>query len=63
MCAGLQRPGHVQPSLEVRTCHVRNRSWLLRPYSYGLKRYMDSSMIQGDGTVVFDIRLPAQKLS
>lgn len=35
---------------------------LLRPYSYGLKRYMDSSMIQGDGTVVFDIHLPGHQL-
>ena len=26
--------------------------------SYGLKRYMEPSMIQADGTVVFDIRLP-----
>ena len=63
MCASLQRPRHVQPSLEVRMCHVRNGLRLLRPYSYGLKRYMDSSMVQGDGTVVFDIRLPAHKLS
>lgn len=35
---------------------------LLKPYSYGLKRYMDSSMIQEDGTAVFEIRLPGHKL-
>lgn len=28
-------------------------------WSYGLKRYMDPEMIKSDGTVVFDIRLPA----
>ena len=63
MRPSLQRPGHVQPLLEVRIQHVRNGSRLLKPHSYGLKRYMDTGMVQGDGTVVFDIRLPAHKPS
>ena len=60
--ASLQRPYYVQPLLEVRRHHAGNGSWLLRPYSYGVKRYLDSSMVQDDGTVVFDIRLKANKL-
>ena len=34
---------------------------LLTRYSYGLKRYMDDSMIQKDGTVVFDIQVPSSE--
>ena len=66
MRTNFQRFGHVQSPLEVRGSPVesrRQKNEMLKYCSYGLKRYMESTMIREDGTVVFDIRLPGRKLA